>query len=159
MAFKRQNSKIDAFQVAHSSNIEVKSPIEKLEIESTKHINTKDGIDTKTIKIILPHGNKKRKDTTATSIRINQKAMSIMLKKIEENNTNLNAVINSFLEQIYNKDTKDFKINISKKEIQKTETIPTTIATEIARSLKTEASYRNMSIGEFFSALFIEAFK
>jgi len=153
MTFKRQNSKIDASKVANSTKTEIRIPI------PTKDIKTKDNINNKEIEIILPHGKKKRKNNTATSIRINQKAMNILSKKVKENDTNLNAVINSFLEQIYNRDTKDFKINIPKKEVRKAETIPTTIATEIAKSLKIEASYRNMSVGEYFSALFFEAFK
>ena len=150
MAFERKNNKIDPNKLSGSKkNIKPLEPKINTEIKSKKITDTPE---------IIFNKNHKKNDKTSTSIRIKSEAIDMLKKISKENDLSMNAIINDFLNQIYDENTKEFKIDIPKKNIEKIETIPTKISTEISTALKKESSYRNMVVGEYFSELILKAF-
>lgn len=149
MSFKRENNRIDAKGVTTvDKNIKIK---EAVVLENNNKVTE--------TKIIFPQGNQKKKNTTSTSVRLSSSAFERLIKQTEESELSINATINSFLEQVYNEDTKDFKIEIETQEKNKNTTCAVTLREDISKALKKQALKRNVSVGEYFSKMFLKALK
>lgn len=149
MSFKRENNRIDAKGV---TTVDKTIKIKEAVVLETNNKGTE-------TKIIFPQGKQKKKNTTSTSVRLSPTAFERLIKQTEESELSINATINSFLGQVYNEDTKDFKIEIETQEENKNTTCAITIREDISKALKKQAIKRNVSVGEYFSKMFLKALK
>ena len=152
MSFKRENNRIDAKGV---TNIDKNTKIKEADVLKN---NNKVTEITET-KIIFPKSKQKKKNNIPTSVRLNPIAFERLIKQAEESELSINATINLFLDQIYNEDTKNFKIEIEKQEENRNTTCTATIREDISKALKKQAIIRNISVGEYFSKMFLKALK
>jgi len=101
-------------------------------------------------------------DNVAIEPKIKKTNMSIILEEVsksdldiivKQKNKKANALVNNFLEEIFDRKTGYFKIDIEAVKQENSTATTYSVAKDIADSLKKEASKRNMSTSAYFCKL------
>lgn len=128
-------------------------------IEREVQINT-DNESWKNVKVIKLSKKLDNKNLKGTSLNLSESAADILKNKIiETNNNSVNVIIREFLEAVYDPKIKGFKVKIEAKPNIKKKTTPVQLPADILEALKIQAKIHNMTVGEYFSEIFIESFK
>ena len=123
----------------------------------------------KDLKIVVEKGNEYKTevrksgfDNVAIEPKIKKTNMSIILEEmsksdldiiVKQKNKKANALVNNFLEEIFDRKTGYFKIDIEAVKQENSTATTYSVAKDIADSLKKEASKRNMSTSAYFCKL------